>query len=443
MLVGRSPILTRHIDVQLRGLITTLFMPIFFAVAGLSADLSVLGDPKLAALTLGLICIASLGKFLGAYLGSLLGGLSFREAITLGSGMNARGSTEVIVASIGLSIGVLSQTLYTMIVTMAVLTTMAMPPMLRWALSRVPIRREEQGRLDREAIEAKGFVTKLERILLAVDDSANGRFAAELEGLIAGSHQITTTALKLNGEDGLDEPSSSLDLDHPKAIVEKSAQSAQPSLSSESEESPQAEVTTKESTEVNHEAVSAEAKKGYDLMVMGLRNMTTEEGAIDPGAGLVATGFQGPIMLVEGRGAHLNAGDMSKLNILVASRGTGYSQRAAEVAVALARASRAPLTALYVSNGTKSRHRGVGSALAPQEVVLKNIGVFAENSNVPIRTITRNGSPAEAILSAASSGKHNLIVLGVDRHLGDDIRYSSVAAEVLKRSKCSVILLLS
>ena len=48
--------------------------------------------------------------------------------------MNARGSTEVIVATIGLSMGALSQNLYTMIVAMAVLTTLAMPPMLRWAL---------------------------------------------------------------------------------------------------------------------------------------------------------------------------------------------------------------------------------------------------------------------------------------------------------------------
>jgi K+:H+ antiporter len=45
--------------------------------------------------------------------------------------MNARGSTEVIVASIGLSIGVISQDLFTMIVAMAIVTTLAMPPTLR------------------------------------------------------------------------------------------------------------------------------------------------------------------------------------------------------------------------------------------------------------------------------------------------------------------------
>ena len=49
ILVGQSPILTRQIDEQLRGLIAALFMPVFFGVAGLSADLTVLKDPHLAA----------------------------------------------------------------------------------------------------------------------------------------------------------------------------------------------------------------------------------------------------------------------------------------------------------------------------------------------------------------------------------------------------------
>jgi Kef-type K+ transport system membrane component KefB len=60
-----------------------------------------------------------------------LGRLSVRESLALACGMNARGSTEVIVASIGLSIGVISQDLFTMIVAMAIVTTLAMPPTLR------------------------------------------------------------------------------------------------------------------------------------------------------------------------------------------------------------------------------------------------------------------------------------------------------------------------
>ena len=186
ILTGQSPILTRHIDEQLRGLITGLFMPVFFGLAGLGADLTILKDPNLLLLTLGLVLIASLGKFGGAFLGGWLGGLTRPEALALGCAMNARGSTEVIVATIGLSMGALSQNLYTMIVAMAVVTTMAMPPTLRWALGRLPLREEERARLEREAFEAGGFVTNLERLLVAVDGSPKSRFAARLAGLLAG-----------------------------------------------------------------------------------------------------------------------------------------------------------------------------------------------------------------------------------------------------------------
>ena len=83
-----------------------------------------------------------------------------------------------------------------MIVTMAVVTTMAMPPMLRWSLPRVPIGKSEKERLDREDIEVKGFVANLERLLLAVDDSPNGRFASRLAGLLAGPRGIPVTVLR-------------------------------------------------------------------------------------------------------------------------------------------------------------------------------------------------------------------------------------------------------
>src|SRR5438067_1867318 len=171
-LVGQSPILTRHIDEQLRGLIVGLFMPVFFGVAGLQANLAVLADPMIFALSLLLILIASLGKFSGAFLGGTLGGLNWRECLALGWGMNARGSTEGVVA------------------------TMGMPPMLRWSLARVPLRPDEEARLEREAFEAEGFVSNVERLLVAVDDSPTGHFASRLVGLLAGSRRIPTTILE-------------------------------------------------------------------------------------------------------------------------------------------------------------------------------------------------------------------------------------------------------
>ena len=182
ILIGQSPILTEHIRNQLRGLVSALFMPVFFGQAGISVDLSILGRPQLLGLTAAIVAIASVGKFSGAFLGGKLSGMSMRQSLAIGCGMNARGSTEVIVATIGLSMAVLTQSLFTMIVTMAVITTMAMPPMLRAALLRVPIGEEEKARLEREELDARGFVAKLERLALAVDDSPAGKFAARLAG---------------------------------------------------------------------------------------------------------------------------------------------------------------------------------------------------------------------------------------------------------------------
>src|SRR5260370_3556681 len=94
MLVGQSPILTRHIDEQLRGLIVALFMPVFFGLAGLSANVDVLADPSMLLLSLLLILIASIGKFSGAFLGGAFGGMTWRESVALGCGMNARRPTQ-------------------------------------------------------------------------------------------------------------------------------------------------------------------------------------------------------------------------------------------------------------------------------------------------------------------------------------------------------------
>ena len=89
------------------------------------------------------------------------------------------------------------QNLFTAIVAMAVVTTMAMPPSLRWALERLPVRPEEQARLEREQLESQAFLTRVERLLVAVDASPSGLLASRLVGLVAGVRRIPTTILHL------------------------------------------------------------------------------------------------------------------------------------------------------------------------------------------------------------------------------------------------------
>jgi K+:H+ antiporter len=93
--------------------------------------------------------------------------------------------------------GVLGNQLYTMIVAMAVVTTMIMPPTLRWVLARVPLREEETKRLEKEDAEEREFVPKMERALVYLDDGPNGRLVALLAGMFAARQQVLTTIMEL------------------------------------------------------------------------------------------------------------------------------------------------------------------------------------------------------------------------------------------------------
>ena len=304
VLVGQSPILSRHIDEQLRGLILAFFMPVFFGIAGLSADLTVLADPTLALMALGVVAVASFGKFTGAFIGAEIGGLTRREALALGCGMNARGSTEVIIASIGLSMGALSQHLYTVIVAMALITTLAMPPMLRWSLARVPMRKAEKERLEREESEAKQFIPNIERLLLAVDQSPNGRFAARLAGLIAGPREIATTVLPLGAAQRSQRPAKvkaehEQPDTHSAGILEAAAETARIAENEEIPISP-VEVMVRSLERPRELAVASEAKKGYDLLFVGIENTRTKSGEFEPELAPIMSAFGGPIALVAG-----------------------------------------------------------------------------------------------------------------------------------------------
>ena len=430
ILVGESPILTRHIDEQLRGLVVALFMPVFFALAGLNADLSILADPRLLGLTCGLIAVASIGKFSGAFLGGTLGGLSGRESMALACGMNARGSTEVIVASIGLSLGVINQDLFTMIVTTAIVTTLAMPPSLRWALSRLPLHEEERSRLEREAFEAKGLLSKVERLLVAVDDSVNGRLAVRLAGLIAGSRGITTTVLHL----GYGSPEAAL-----------RATSASSSVRTNGERGTTTHVVLRADAFAADSAVGREIKKGYGLLILGIAKTEAQQGGFHEEIARVAAMYEGPLAVVVARGPDADPAREAALNVLTPVRGNKVSRRAAEVALAIAKMSNSPMTALYVLGtvglgAAQRRLRHPTTTHHYEEAVLKDIVELADREGRSIRTALRlDVSPEDAILRQARLGHYNLIVLGVGRPAGETLFFGKVAAAILENSDCSIL----
>ena len=443
LLIGELPILTKHISIQLRGMVTAFFAPIFFALAGLTSDLTVLKSPALAALTAGLVLIASVGKFAGAFLGGAIGRLSRRESLALAVGMNARGSTEVIVASIGLSIGALSQNLYTMIVTMAVLTTSAMPPTLRWALSRVPLRPGEKERLERETFEEKGFVANMERLLVMVTDSQNGRFASRLAGLIAGPRGFPTTIFHVDPEVGASEERIVAKASEIADNVKQSANQARSAQSAGAEEGPP--VAVKISTELSdpEQAVSQEAPKGYDLLIVGLDPGMPAEG-FNPEIAKAARAYEGPSAVVVARGVHNVDPIGGTIKILTPITGTAISRRAAEVGIELARAADAEITVLYVSpskippHGTQQRRRLL--ARRHGEAVLKEIVQIADHYDVRLRTkIKISDRPFAAILNEADRAHDTLIVLGVAARTSDSLLFGSTADQLLETSRSSLL----
>jgi len=442
ILVGESPILTRHIDEQLRGLITALFAPVFFGLAGLGTDLSVLRDPSLVWLMLGLIVIASVGKFGGAFIGGRLGGLNFRESLALGCGMNARGQTEVIIATIGLSLGMLSHSLFTLIVAMAVVTTTAMPPTLRWALGRLPLGEQERRRLEREEFEAKGFVSNMERLLIAVDDSANGKFASRLAGLIAAAKGMPATVIRVQPADGAAaKQSGQLSGEH---AIQAAAQAARV-MEDEQESGTPAKVSviTRSGDEPAEETVASEARKGYDLLVIGTENVA-RKAEFHEDVNRIAAEFEGPLAIVAARGVHFERPLQSALNILVPVTGTEASRRAAEIGIAIARAAGAPVTALYVSTGRSKRAaRNLRNALRSRrqhEAILRDVVEMADRYNVDIRTDVKVDVAADdAILRQANANRNTVIVMGVNRRPGDTLFFGNVAAAILEKSRRSIL----
>lgn len=122
----------RHIGKALirdvEPLAATFFMPLFLIYSGLSTNIALLVNPTVLTYTAIVIALACIGKGAACALASKLSGLTTRESIMLGALMNARGLMELILLSIGLERGLITPTLFTMLVIMAIATTLITSP---------------------------------------------------------------------------------------------------------------------------------------------------------------------------------------------------------------------------------------------------------------------------------------------------------------------------
>ncbi|MBB5575858.1 cation:proton antiporter [Rhizobium paranaense] len=444
ILVGQSPILTRQIDTQLRALTTALFMPVFFGLTGLQTDLTVLRDPAILLLASGLIVIASIGKFGGAFLGGRFGGFSTSEAIALGCGMNARGSTEVIVASIGLSVGVLDQRLFSIIVAMAVVTTMLMPPTLRWALARLPVRPEEQNRLESEEFEKASYLAKFERILLAVDRSKNANLASRISGFLAAVRQMPVTVLRVDDETEGQPSDERSDADGLATFVDQvkaTATKAVAQSDADSATSTDVHVTARKKSGDLERALSESAEKGHDLMIIGAEPAVADAGGLAERFTKMTSSFQGTVAITFSRG-RLPEND-NELRILIPVSGTERSTRAVEFASAIAKAAGCEIAVVYVTDPQQLvRMPRLSDMSDLHREAFKRVDEIAAYYDLDIRkTVQRGASPELAILRNARQRRANLIVLGVSRQAGTRLSYGGIANSLIDAADRSIVVI--
>lgn len=111
----------------------SFFAPLYFVSVGLKADFAANFD---VGLVLFVLAVATVGKIAGSSLGARLGGMSGREALAIGVGMNARGALEMILATVALDYGIIDERLFVALVTMALVTSFLSGPILPRLLAR-------------------------------------------------------------------------------------------------------------------------------------------------------------------------------------------------------------------------------------------------------------------------------------------------------------------
>lgn len=245
----------REVRTKLRAVSQTALVPLFFAFAGLKVEMLPLLQPPLLGYGLLFLCVASGGKVIGTYLGArLIGRTDHWTALAMGAGMNARGSMEIIVATLGLTLGIIGPGMFTIIVVMALVMSFFTPIALTWIVPKITADPNEEQRLKREEMAEKSPVTRTARVLMPVHMRKEGIEIYDYEVQISKRmtrDRISVTLLNVTDE--------------------SQAEAAENYLASIMElfEDPK-DVTSKVVIEEDvAEAILKESTKDYDILILG------------------------------------------------------------------------------------------------------------------------------------------------------------------------------
>lgn len=431
---GQMARLSEEVRHRLESLALGIFAPIFFAVAGLKVNARALLDPNFALITLAVIGVATAGKVVGTYAGArLIGRRDHWSALSFGAGLNARGAMEIIIATIGLSLGILSQNMFSIIVIMAMATSLMAPFALRWTLRHVTPSAEETARLKREE-QAKGsFLARICRVLVPVRPRPNQpagahSIEAHILGRIAREKPLAITLLTVCAQGEREASAAFLD----KVAVLFAG----------------ADVTKKvaEGTKPDR-AILEEAQKGYDLVVLGATERSgTSDSLFNPIVDLIVRTAPCPTMIVKGTADHQR---WPPNRILVPTNGSASSKYAAEVGFALPRSHDDEVMILNVLAQSPTSHRLDPSGqiqereLAIAHAIVDELRELGESKGARIDAEVRFGrDPETVILNVAKKGGVGLIIIGTDVRIGSAKLFLGPRVErILTHAACPVVIL--
>lgn len=329
IVLGRSPYQRVEIRRTIELMSAAVFAPIFFATAGIYVDLGALSSAEGIFWATVVIVVATVAKLVGSYAGARAGGLSSADGLAVGIGLNARGAMEIVLATIAFALGVFNSDAYTVIVLMAMVTSLLAPPLLRRALRDVRPGGDEAQRLAREELLSGSVVASTTRALIPTRGGENSTLAAQVMDLILQPGSVLTVLTvhdpRHDDECRCDEAMSTLDAAVADRAVERRRVVA---------EDPAA-------------AILREAELGYGLLGLGMTEGFTETHELSSVLRSLLSKARIPIVLVRHGiqdGHDLRSAD----RVLAPVTGVRHGRAAEEVAATLAARLDADLDLVHV-----------------------------------------------------------------------------------------------
>lgn len=131
-----SGVFAQRLTASFEPLVTTFLLPLFFVYSGLNTQIGLVNSPALWAVTLGILLVSVAGKGIACAIAARLRKVPLRESVALGALMNARGLIELILLNIGLQAGIITPTLFSILVIVAIVTTLMATPIFEFVYGR-------------------------------------------------------------------------------------------------------------------------------------------------------------------------------------------------------------------------------------------------------------------------------------------------------------------